>query len=100
MGAELCRLLGPAAIGVDLDTLDLTDGPAVLAAADRMAPEAIINCAAYTQVDRAEAEPERCGAVNAGAVESLAQACRRLDCPLVQISTDYVFSGPPDRSQP
>ena len=100
LGAELCRLLGPAALGVDIDTLDLTNGPAVLADVARMAPDAIIHCAAYTQVDHAEVEPERCRAVNVGAVASLAQACRRLDCPLVQISTDYVFGGPPDRGVP
>jgi dTDP-4-dehydrorhamnose reductase len=100
LGRELCRQLGPAAVPIDVDTLDLTDGPAVLATMDRLAPGAVINCAAYTQVDRAQREPERCRAVNATAVEHLARACRRLDIPLMQISTDYVFGGPGDAPRP
>ena len=94
---ESCRL-GSNAIPLDIDTLDLTDGQAV---ADRMSalkPGAVINCAAYTQVDQAESEPEKCRAVNATAVEHLARACGAIDCPLVQISTDYVFGAV--RSEP
>jgi dTDP-4-dehydrorhamnose reductase len=100
LGGELCRQLGPRAIPVDIDTLDLADGPAVTARLRHLRPAAVINCAAYTQVDKAESEPEKCRAVNALAVEHLARACGELDCPLVQISTDYVFGaarpqGPP-----
>jgi dTDP-4-dehydrorhamnose reductase len=93
LGSEICRQIGPSALPLDIDTLDLTDGKAV---ADRMRalkPDLVINCAAYTQVDKAEKEPDRAYAVNATAVEHLARVCRELDCPLVQISTDYVFSG-------
>ncbi|MGA2032711.1 MAG: dTDP-4-dehydrorhamnose reductase [Thermoguttaceae bacterium] len=93
LGAELCRLLGPQAIAVDIDTLDLTNGPAVLEALPRLRPEAVIHCAAYTAVDLAESEPEKCRAANVTAVLFLVQVCHRLDCPLVQISTDYVFGG-------
>ncbi len=100
LGGELCRQLGAAAIPLDIDTLDLTDAEAVLRRMLELKPEAIINCAAYTQVDKAETEPERCRAVNAAAVEYLVRACRRLDCPLVQISTDYVFGGRPASPQP
>ena len=60
----------------------------------------MINCAAYTQVDKAESEPDRCRAVNAGAVANLVRACERLDCPLVQISTDYVFGAKPPQPRP
>jgi dTDP-4-dehydrorhamnose reductase len=94
LGAELTRLLGPAAIPIDIDTLDLTHGPAVHKALAEMKPGLVINCAAYTQVDHAESQPEMCRAVNAAAVAHLAEACGRLDCPLVQISTDYVFGDP------
>ncbi len=105
LGGELCRRLAPDtidpdAIGVDVDTLDLTDGDAVRRTLRELQPEAVINCAAYTQVDRAEAEPEAARAVNAAAVEHLADACAELECPLVQISTDHVFDGPPDRTRP
>ena len=100
LGGELRRQLADAAVGLDIDDLDLTDGNAVHAAMGQLRPTAIINCAAYTQVDLAESEPERCYAVNAKAVEHLAKACAELDCPLVQISTDYVFGGGNDLGRP
>ncbi len=100
LGGELCRQLGKNAIGLDIDTLDLTRGPAVQGRLFGLKPDLVINCAAYTHVDRAEGEPEMCEAVNAAAVRTLARACRRLDCPLVQISTDYVFAGQASASRP
>jgi dTDP-4-dehydrorhamnose reductase len=93
LGGELCRQLGAEAIPLDIDTLDLTDGQAVIERMLRLKPAAIINCAAYTQVDKAESEPDRCRAVNATGVAHLARACGELDCPLVQVSTDYVFGA-------
>jgi dTDP-4-dehydrorhamnose reductase len=54
---------------------------------------AVINAAAYTQVDRAESDAEACFRVNAEAVETLASICRERDCPLMQISTDHVFGA-------
>ena len=100
LGGELCRRLGANAISLDIDTLDLTDGQAVADKLLALKPTAVINCAAYTQVDKAESEPEKCRAVNAGAVEHLARVCGTLDCPLVQISTDYVFGAAPERPRP
>lgn len=100
LGGELCRQLGDRAVGLDIDSLDLTDGDAVHKRMLELRPGAIINCAAYTQVDRAEEEPELCRAVNAEAVGHLARACGELDCPLVQISTDYVFGASPDSARP
>jgi dTDP-4-dehydrorhamnose reductase len=64
----------------------------------RLEPAAVINAAAYTQVDRAEAEAEACFRVNAEAVKTLAEICRDLDCPLMQVSTDYVFGADRDRT--
>ncbi|MEN6366069.1 MAG: dTDP-4-dehydrorhamnose reductase [Thermoguttaceae bacterium] len=93
LGSELCRQLGGRALSLDIDTLDLTDSHAVVERMLALRPEAIVNCAAYTQVDKAESEPDRCRAVNAGAVTSLVEACGSLDCPLLQISTDYVFGA-------
>ena len=54
-------------------------------------PEAIVNTAAYTAVDKAEEEPKQCFKVNSDAVATIANVCQQLDCPLVQISSDYVF---------
>jgi dTDP-4-dehydrorhamnose reductase len=93
LGAELCRMLGAGATGVDIDTLDLTDRAAVLNEVRRLSPRAIIHCAAYTAVDQAETDADRCRAVNATAVETLTTACREVDIPLAQISTDYLFAG-------
>jgi dTDP-4-dehydrorhamnose reductase len=93
LGGELCRLLAADAVPLDIDSLDLTDEAAVAERMSALRPGAIINCAAFTQVDRAEAEPRLCRAVNVAAVENLVRACEKLDCPLVQISTDYVFGG-------
>jgi dTDP-4-dehydrorhamnose reductase len=93
LGGELCRILGERAIPLDIDTLDLCNGPAVVERMLELKPHAIINCAAYTQVDKAENEPEKCRAVNATAVTHIARAAGELDCPLVQISTDYVFGA-------
>ncbi len=100
LGAELCRQLAAEATGVDIDTLDLTDRSAVREALRRLSPRAVIHCAAYTQVDQAEIDAARCHAVNVTAVESLAQACRELDSPRVQISTDYLFAGSPGIGRP
>lgn len=100
LGGELCRQLGDRAVGLDIDSLDLTDGDAVHKRMFELRPRAIINCAAYTQVDRAEEEPELCRAVNAGAVGHLVRVCGELDCPMVQISTDYVFGASPDSARP
>ena len=82
LGGELCRQLGPAAIPLDIDTLDLTDGAAMVERMLAIGPEAVINCAAYTAVDKAESEPEKCRAVNAVAVEHLARRVRQARLPL------------------
>jgi dTDP-4-dehydrorhamnose reductase len=60
----------------------------------------VINTAAYTQVDKAEQEPDLCRRINALAVGALADACRQCDSLLVQISTDYIFAGEPQRREP
>jgi dTDP-4-dehydrorhamnose reductase len=100
LGSELCRQLGGDAAGLDLPQFDLTDRDRVLRTLIEIAPQAVINTAAYTQVDRAEEEIQRCRAVNARGVAHLVEACRALDCVLVQISTDYVLGGDTRRRVP
>jgi dTDP-4-dehydrorhamnose reductase len=100
LGSELCRQLGPKALGLDVPQFDLTDRRRVLNTLQEVRPEAVINTAAYTRVDKAEDEVELCRAINATGVGYLAEACRRLDCPLVQISTDYVFGADAARQTP
>jgi dTDP-4-dehydrorhamnose reductase len=91
LGSELCRRLGEAAVPLDVPEFDLTDRDRVRWVLLETRPSAVINTAAYTQVDRAEQEAERCWMINSEGVGHLAQTCRELDCPLVQVSTDYVF---------
>ena len=81
------------AIGAARKDFDLTDAAGMKQFIASHAPDAIIHCAAYTAVDRAEDEPELAMAVNAGAVEEIAKICRELDIKLLHISTDYVFPG-------
>jgi dTDP-4-dehydrorhamnose reductase len=100
LGGELCRQYGAEAIGLDLPEFDLTDGDAVARRLAALRPTAVINTAAYTLVDRAETERERCRAINVDGVRVLAEACNRLGCPLVQISTDYVFGQGSAQSVP
>ena len=100
LGSELCRQLGSEAVGLDLPEFDLADRDRVHAALAAIRPRAVINTAAYTQVDKAQQEVDRCRTVNVDGVAHLVEACRRSDCTLVQISTDYVFGGDPGRRQP
>ena len=93
LGSELCRQLGSEAVPVDRSRCDLTRRDDVLQMLDELAPGTVINTAAYNFVDRAEQEPEACQSVNGDAVRYIAEACRKLDCTLVQVSTAYVFEG-------
>lgn len=80
-------------MAVDRDDLDITDANAISAAVGRYSPDAVINAAAYTAVDGAEARSDISYAVNRDGPANLAAACARLDIPLVHYSTDYVFDG-------
>lgn len=91
LGGELCRQLGAAAIPLDLPEFDLTRPATVRRALRRVRPDAVINAAAYTLVDKAEQEPALCKAINADGVAPLADYCAESGAALVQISTDYVF---------
>ncbi len=80
-------------IAVDLPEFDLTDQAQVLATVQRLSPEIIINCAAFTNVDGCESEEEMATRVNGNAVGTLAEAAHAASATLVHISTDYVFPG-------
>lgn len=73
--------------------LDITDGEAVERTLLSVRPEAVIHCAAWTGVDLAEEERDRARAVNAAGTAHIVRSCMRVDCKLVYLSTDYVFSG-------
>lgn len=77
-------------------SLDITDEENVRAVFERERPETVINCAAWTDVDGCELQPERALAANARGPQLLAEACRRGRAQLITISTDYVFDGAKD----
>ena len=100
LGWDTVRLLearGVACRGVDMQDFDLTDAAAVRAYIRDYCPDAIVHCAAYTNVDRAESEPEICAAVNGMGTMNLARAALSVGAKLVYISTDYVFPGTGDK---
>jgi dTDP-4-dehydrorhamnose reductase len=100
LGGELCRRLGPAAVPLARASLDLARPETFAAILDRLRPQALINCAAWTAVDAAESDRDACFAANATAVAALAAACRARGIVLVQLSTDYVFGADRDRREP
>ena len=77
----------------DIDTLDLTDVEAVKKKVRIGSYSHIVNCAAYTNVDRAEQEPNLCNAANADAVKNIASVASEFGIKVIHISTDYVFDG-------
>ena len=81
--------------GVETVKLDITDLEAVRAMVKDNDVKAIVNCAAYTNVDKAEEDQEFCALLNAKAPENLAVAMKEVDGLLVHVSTDYVFGGDP-----
>jgi dTDP-4-dehydrorhamnose reductase len=88
-----CRALGDEVLATTREDLDIAAREAVFAFLEREKPDSVINCAAWTDVDGCETEPEKNYAANAYGVENLALACRAVNANLVTISTDYVFDG-------
>ena len=93
---EHCRAAGDEVAALDHRALDITDERAVGEAFAAARPEAVINCAAWTDVDGCELDPQRAYEVNARGVEILATASRRVAAGFLTISTDYVFDGSKD----
>lgn len=84
---------GHTVIPADIAQLDITDFSAVETFFENKKPEAVIHCAAYTNVDGAETEKELCKRINADATENIARMCQKHGAKLLYTSTDYVFSG-------
>ncbi len=80
-------------IPTDYDTMDITSKDSVEAMFTKVQPDVVINCAAHTAVDKCEEEVERADAINHQGPRHLAEACEACGAKLVQVSTDYVFSG-------
>jgi dTDP-4-dehydrorhamnose reductase len=94
--AKYCKSIGDEVVALVRQELDIADRRAVLERFQQECFDAVINCAAFTDVDGSEGEVEKCYAANAAGVENLALAANEIDCRLVTISTDYVFDGKKD----
>lgn len=92
LGRAFSALL-PGAVVLNRDALDIADDDQVEDAFARHRPQVVYNAAAYTAVDRAEAEPEEARRINVEAVVNLARASRAYEALLVQFSSDYVYRG-------
>jgi dTDP-4-dehydrorhamnose reductase len=90
---DYCRSIGDEVSALARDEMDIADLESVRQAMDKIRPDAVINCAAYTNVDGAESEPESSFSANVLGPKNLAIACLEFGCGLVTISTDYVFDG-------
>lgn len=86
---------GHTAVGVDIEEMDITDSNSVKTVMTEVNPDTVIHCAAWTAVDLAEDEDkkEKVHLVNAVGTENIAKMCKKLDCKMIYISTDYVFDG-------
>ncbi len=97
LGRELCGALKGVAkaeiVATDLDTLDICDTKAVEAFLRQGGFTHVVNCAAYTAVDRAEEFKAECAAVNIAGIENIARLADELDLRIIHISTDYIFDG-------
>ena len=96
LGTDMVAALttrGEPVTGLDRAGLDVTDARAVSDAIADGRPDVVVNCAAWTAVDDAEASEERALAVNADGAANLAAACAGRGARLVQVSTNYVFAG-------
>ncbi|MDT5269253.1 MAG: dTDP-4-dehydrorhamnose reductase [Acidobacteriota bacterium] len=91
--AEHCAALGDEVEAFDHAGLDITDERAVRETFARVKPDAVLNCAAWTDVDGCELDPQRAFLVNSQGVELLATASRLAGGSFVTVSTDYVFDG-------
>ena len=87
---------GHEAVGIDRAEADITNEAQVTAVITAAKPDAVIHCAAYTAVDRAEEEKDLCARINADGTRFIARAAQACEAKLVYISTDYVFNGQGD----
>jgi dTDP-4-dehydrorhamnose reductase len=96
LGYDVCRELESQGIinkGIDIDVCDLTNQEQINMAFEWLRPDAVVHCAAYTAVDKAESDKERCYAVNVDGTRNVANACHEYNAKMIYISTDYVFNG-------
>ncbi|MBF0517164.1 MAG: NAD(P)-dependent oxidoreductase, partial [Nitrospirae bacterium] len=84
---------GHTCTSATIDEMDITSIDSVRGVVERHAPDIIVNCAAYTNVDAAERQRDMAMLVNATGTQHLAMVCAERDIALCHVSTDYVFNG-------
>lgn len=100
LGYDIVRISqkrGINAIGVDIDEMDITNATQVEKVISESNVDAVIHCAAWTAVDKAEDEVELCRKVNYEGTKNIADVCKKLDIKMMYFSTDYVFDGQGER---
>ncbi len=91
--AEHCRQIGDDVVALARQQLDIADKDGVFACFESYRPDAVLNCAAFTDVDGAESKPDEARDANVDGVRNLAEASKQTGARFVTISTDYVFDG-------
>ena len=86
---------GSAVTKMPYVSMDITDAAAVEMVLQEVKPDAVVHCAAWTAVDLAEDDDkvDKVRSINAGGTKNIAEVCKKLDCKMVYLSTDYVFDG-------
>jgi len=99
LGIDLCDILSEDydVVGVDIEEGDISSVSETRELVERISPEIVIHCAAYTDVDKSESEIERALVVNGQGTRNVALACKGIGSALLYVSTDYVFDGKSDR---
>jgi dTDP-4-dehydrorhamnose reductase len=85
-------------IGVDIDDFDITNEKQTNDFILNYNPEVVVHCAAYTAVDKAEEDKVKCYNINVLGTRNIVKVCKKLDCKMVYISTDYIFDGQGDKA--
>lgn len=101
LGTDLVPVLegeGHEVTVTDIEELDITVPDQIKEVVRATAPDFVINCAAYTQVDKAEEEPDKAFLINGKGTENIVLVCREFGIDLCYLSTDYVFDGEKEES--
>lgn len=96
LGYDVCARLstnGHCVLPLDLPEVDITDERQVRLFFDAHRPDAVIHCAAFTSVDRAESDPASCARVNVDGTRNIALEAERFGAKLIYISSDYIYGG-------
>jgi len=91
--ANFSQIPNQSVLGVDVDELDITDFPAIRAYITQNAPQVVINCAAWTDVDGCAKDPQRAIRINGYGAGNIARACAEIGTPIMHISSNEVFNG-------